>query len=730
VESHFESDTGFKRFPLETILLLDDSPLKAVYQPWNQLVLPEYDREVYQASHRAVDENRPNNGAECDEILLAVIGVLEATSSCENIPAWIRAGGLKKPDIHLGADTSSDDPAWFGVPDGPAAGVKPTLEDLPTFESFTHWFQDEKLLKRWIEKGKEALTLYGIPLEHGLGQPSPSARSSPAPPSHKANGRHGSNPPGHTVPPRRQRGYSPSRPSTLDLQDDMSNLSMSVSPQPETPRGGESSRNARPSSRLNGLNSGPNGQSRSYSTEPRGGEIVDTWRTFRSTDVSIWLADLSERSSLNEQDRRTLSRASELVHDLDTEWLRADQARFQESERRVEDPFVAADITDEFFNSTSANGPGFSEADRLDRQKHVASKTKTHGTTTKNGTNPKHVAQPVQDNIASRTRHADAGPSRQSQTIHEIINVDESEYESDQPVDEDEDDFVAEEPEPINAQYPLDHPTSTFDLPPFLLRGNPLSRVEIARYFARAAGNKDPIQQQLLRDLVDWEVKHRQATAKIGTAKPPHPQMIGSSLRHMDKLRQKIIGNEDIRDMKNARIAERRREIKSYRDRGLVPPPPRKAPKYSQQLPKRMEHKAREKQMKEKKKNKAGMGSQAQLDKQRHKEKMKKRREDKATRMNQMASGSNSRAESSAAGPSLLNTPGPKAARANQVASGSHTRGESSTAGPSLLDTRGPSTRTDNKSAVKSELQPRSQSSKRRASDTGGSASVKVQRVD
>ena len=390
---------------------------------------------------------------------------------------------------------------------------------------------------------------------------------------------------------------------------------------------------------------------------------------------------------------------------------------------------MAADITDEFFNSTSANGPGFSEADRLDRQKHVATKTKTNITTTKNGTTPKHIAKPVEDSIASRTRHNDAGPSRQSQTIHEIIDVDESEYESDQPVDEDEDDFVGEEPEPINAQYPLDHPTSTFDLPPFLLRGNPLSRVEIARYFARAAGNTDPTQQQLLRDLVDWEAKHRQATAKIGTAKPPHPQMIGSSLRHMDKLRQKIIGNEDIRDMKNARIAERRREIKSYRDRGLVPPPPRKAPKYSQQLPKRMEHKAREKQMKEKKKNKAGMGSQAQLDRQRHKEKMKKRREDKATRMIQVASGSNSRAESSAAGPSLVNTSGPKAARANQMASGSNTRGESSTAGPSLLNTPGPSTRTD-KPAVKSELQPRSQSSKRRASDTGGSASVKVQRVD
>jgi len=706
VESHFESDTGFKRFPLETILLLDDSPLKAVYQPWNQLVLPEYDREAYQQSHRAVDETRSNQGAECDEILLAVIGVLEATSSCENIPAWIRAGGLKKPDIHLGADTSSDDPAWFGAPDGPAAGVQPTLRDLPTFETFTHWFKDEKLLKRWIEKGKEALKLYGIPLEHGLGQPSDSARSSPAPPSHRVNGRHGSTPPGHTVPPRRQRGYSPSRPSTTDLQDDMSNLSMSVSPQPESPRGAESPRsksNVRTSSRLNGTASGPSGQNRSYSTESRGGHIVDTWRTFRSIDVSIWLADLSERSSLNQQDRRTLSRASELVHDLDTEWLREDQARYEDMQvgpgvrrERVEDPFVAADITDEFFNSTSANGPGFSEADRMNRQKHVATKTKSNGGTPKNGGEARNVGPPVHDNIAARTRHAEAGPSRQGQTSG-MMNVNETEYESDQPADEDEDDFVGEESEPPNAQYPLDHPTSTFDLPPFSLRGNSLSKVEIARYFARAAGNKDPIQQQLLGDLVEWEAKHRQASARVGTAKPPHPQMIGSSLRHMDKLRQKVIGNEDIRDMKNARIAERRKEIKHYRDQGLRPPPPRKAPQHSQQLPKSRNKLDSRQQPKQNVNNKTT--NKGGTEKKRKSKKEKKREQEALARANLAASGSSNMAGSSAAGPSLMNSPGP-----------SH--------------------RTDNKPTVKLEAQFRSQPSKRRASDTVGGASVKVQRID
>jgi hypothetical protein len=601
-----------------------------------------------------VDDNRPTRGAVCDEILLAVIGVLEATSTCENIPAWIRAGGLKKPDIHLGADTASGDPTWFGVPDGPAAGILPTLGNLPTHESFRHWFQDEKLLAQWIAKGKEALKLYGIPLEHGLGDPSPSAQSSPAPPSRRTKERHGGKQPGHTVPPQRQRGYSPSRPST-DLHDNMSRLSVSLSPQPEA-----SSRNG--SHRVNGADSAhATGQSRSYATDSRVSENrdEDSWRTFRSIDVSIWLADLSERSSLNQQEREIISSASRLVYDLDTRESgsrdeETNGARVERRDERMVDPFLAADITDDFFNSTSANGPGFSEEDRANRQKHVAAKT--NGKTTKTG-----------------------------QTI--LDPIDDSDDESDQPVDEDDDDFVGEDPEPVNAQYPLDHPTSSFELPAATLRGNVLSKVEVARYFARAAGNKDRIQQQLLNDLLQWEVKHRKASDN--TRKPPHPQMVGSSLRHMEKLRKKIIANEDIRDMKNARIANRRKEIKSFRDRGLEPPPLRPLPRHMQARPK------------EKKKQDRNTNP-----KQNHQVPEQKKRKSKEEKKREQA-----------------------AAQAHRAESGPSTRAHTSTAGPSLINTPGPSTSSGTQPVIKAELQTRSHSSKRRASDDGGSVSVKVQRV-
>ena len=692
VETHFESDTGFKRFPLETILLLDDSPLKAVHQPWNQLVLPEYDRDAYQASHRAVDDDRSNTGAECDEILLAVIGILEATSSCENIPAWIRAGGLKKPDIHLGADKVSDDPMWFGAPDGPASGIAPALDSLPTHESFTHWFQDDKLLNRWIDKGKEALKLYDIPLEHGLVAPSPSARSSPAPHSSKSNRRNGLNPPGHTVPAERRRGYSPSRPST-DLNDDMSNLSVSVSPQPDPSR--------TTSDRLNGANRGrSDGQSRSFSTtRPAShGTREDSWRTFSSIEVSTWLADLSERSSLNEQERDILSSASMLIRGLDA---RDEHARYEDvpdaggDVRMVVDPFMAADITDDFFNSTSANGPGFSEADRANRQKHVAAKANGAAALNTRKGSKNETARLPEVVSTSKMQGSVRAPSRQAAVTGDIVNH--SDDEPYHPEEEYEDDFMAEDPEPVNAQYPLDHPTSTYDLPAFLLRGNALSKIEIARYFARAAGNRDPIQQQLLGDLLDWEVKHEKASEKLGTDKPPHPQMIGSSLRHMDKLRQKIIANEDIRDMKNARIAERRKEIKQYRDRGLVPPPPRKAPNYRQQRPKTKHKLDNRKQNHQDMKPKTPF---AEGNEKKRKSKKEKKREQEA------------------------------AALGNQSASRPDNRAEGVSAGPSLVSTPGPSTRVENKTAKKGETQTRLHSSKRRASDASGGPSVKIQRVN
>jgi hypothetical protein len=671
--------------------------LKAVYQPWNQLVLPEYDRDAYHASSRAAEqENTALQNTACDQILLAVIGILEATSTCENIPAWVRAGGLKKPDIHLGADKESTDPTWFGSPDGPAAGAKPTLDSLPTHETFTHWFQNDTLVNQWIEKGKQALELYGIPLEHGLEAATPSARGSPAPQSHKTKGR--LVPPGHTVPASRRRGYSPSQPADADLLDTMSNLTVS-------PRNDHSSlpdldpatgSTTTTSSRHSNRDTRQPEQSR-RANQPRN---EDTWRTFRSIDASEWLAEFAERSSLNQQDRHTILQAGALVRDHrnDEEVMTdafGDGGVEEQEAREVVDPFLAADITDEFFGSTSASGRGMSEAERARRREHVDALARKSAETT----------------AEARATRSDRGVS--GGRAQEAIDVDDDGDDDDdyEPEDQAEIDMLAdEEPEPINAQYPLDHPTSSFNLPPCVLRGNNLTKIEIARYFARAAGNKDPIQQQLLKDLVAWEVKHNRAYTGTHI---PNEEMIGSSLRHMVKLRKKIVLNEDVRDFKTARARERRKEIKHYRDQGREPPPLRPLPRHMQ----------KKRGSKAKGKNNNGNNNNNNTKKKRNRGASKNDHNNNNNNQPKLSKKQKQKNRQQA----RQDRENAAAAQVNQ-ATARNGHGRRNQAGPSLMNTpRGP--RADTKPVVKTEAQSQSHSSKRRHSNANGGP-VKVQRVD
>jgi hypothetical protein len=662
VEANFESDTGFKRFPLETILLLDDSPLKAVYQPWNQLVLPEFDRPEFNASVQAVQSGDVSHpGTQCDQILLAVIGILEATSTCENIPAWIRAGGLKKLEIQqcMGQDETEgrrEDPAWFGAPDGPAAGIAPTLEALPSHESFAHWFQDDKLLAQWVEKGKQTLVHYGIPVEHGMDTAMISARSSPSPfLTRKAERRNAANLPGHSVPAERRRGYSPSRPSDSELPDDMSGLS--VSPQP---RGDyHHPRNV-------------NGQSRSYTTHhgPSGvGQAgqEDTWRTFRSSDVSRWLAELSERRSLNEQDRGMIRETGRLVQELgDIE----DQSKIagEASEDRIGgviegsresnvDPFDDADITDEFFGTTGGGD--------------VPRPT---------------VSYSIPETVAQGDKEAN-------------------------DVDGEDHEWAEEEPEPANAQYPLDHPTSAFTLAPCRLRGNLLSKIEVARYFARAASNKDPVQVNYMKEIMSRDQSTRQTVDR--NAKRGKQSDITSSLRRMEKVRDWIIANEDIRDAKNARAAERRKEIKSYRDRGLEPPPPKPLPK---SLRKQQSSKAKKKLQ----------NAVPQPPAPAPKNTANKKKHNGNNHNNQKSTGSDNNNNGKGHGKKAKAKTHPNNGqqRDAQPMHGSGAAAGSSRPGSSAA------VRTDSKPVIKSEPHSKSTSSKRRASDAVGGAMAKVQRTN
>ncbi|WWD16750.1 hypothetical protein CI109_101181 [Kwoniella shandongensis] len=138
----------------KTTVLLDDSPLKAVLQPWNQIVIPEYDKREHQDSKLAAsllrDENDDAAASGLDQILLAVIGILEELRTVNNVPAWVRGGGLT-----FDLKTKDND-------------ASPEIETLPSHLSFTHWYEDPTVLRQWIDKGKAALKKKGIRVKHGM----------------------------------------------------------------------------------------------------------------------------------------------------------------------------------------------------------------------------------------------------------------------------------------------------------------------------------------------------------------------------------------------------------------------------------------------------------------------------------------------------------------------------------------------------------------------------------
>ncbi|WWC68976.1 uncharacterized protein I206_102912 [Kwoniella pini CBS 10737] len=152
------------RYEEKTVMLLDDSPLKAIYQPFNQLVIPEYGKEEYHSSKQAA--STAGDGG-MDQTLLAVIGVLHDLQNVTNVPAWINLGGL--------TGTLENNGKSENLPLG--------IEDLPTHDSFEHWFKDTNIFQTWVEKGRLALEERGIEVKHGITPDIPSSSHSSKPSS-------------------------------------------------------------------------------------------------------------------------------------------------------------------------------------------------------------------------------------------------------------------------------------------------------------------------------------------------------------------------------------------------------------------------------------------------------------------------------------------------------------------------------------------------------------------
>lgn len=98
---------GEEQFSALDTILLDDSALKAHMQPYNHLILPEYDAETRRADLAVIsDNNIPIEGTKSvlsiddkerpciDRTLLGVIGVLDELALQDSVCGWIRADGL------------------------------------------------------------------------------------------------------------------------------------------------------------------------------------------------------------------------------------------------------------------------------------------------------------------------------------------------------------------------------------------------------------------------------------------------------------------------------------------------------------------------------------------------------------------------------------------------------------------------------------------------------------
>ena len=248
---HLESDSTTpaeeaQKHSALTTILVDDSPLKARLQPYNHLCVREYaattrgsdvavrDAEVLAAraqqststSSEVADENEDpttlkkrkrkerkrektekkraekkswrareqarvaGGGGEYDEMLLAVVGILEEVKVQGNVSGWMRRGGLMLGQEQVegeGDDNSSAKKRRVSL-DGDESGTteesRPLLEDDVTgitpsavtgipmnksdAEETSIWFEDQELVEWWADKGRVALDGLGIEVVSGV----------------------------------------------------------------------------------------------------------------------------------------------------------------------------------------------------------------------------------------------------------------------------------------------------------------------------------------------------------------------------------------------------------------------------------------------------------------------------------------------------------------------------------------------------------------------------------
>ncbi|KAF9024378.1 hypothetical protein BDZ89DRAFT_1069195, partial [Hymenopellis radicata] len=119
-----------------TTLLVDDNPSKAHFQPSNHICLPENPSPApprRKAALPADDDPR----VESDQVLLAIIGILEKAKDETHLATWVADGGL--------------------FLNRPISDILRREAAVREFPARAMWFLDDGILEEWIEQGKTAL---------------------------------------------------------------------------------------------------------------------------------------------------------------------------------------------------------------------------------------------------------------------------------------------------------------------------------------------------------------------------------------------------------------------------------------------------------------------------------------------------------------------------------------------------------------------------------------------
>ncbi|KAK0446300.1 hypothetical protein EV421DRAFT_1890124 [Armillaria borealis] len=167
-----------------TTLLLDDSPLKAQLQPWNHFCVPEYTAQIrgHDLSTRQQERDKPPSDVQdaeggasrkkrkkskkalgYDQILLAVIGVLDTIKGESNVSGWMQQCGLWN-----GQDRKLEDNSTSESPQPPDNQHVNPSSPSPVADKDKLWFENEAVVSHWAKLGLDALAALGIPAEAGI----------------------------------------------------------------------------------------------------------------------------------------------------------------------------------------------------------------------------------------------------------------------------------------------------------------------------------------------------------------------------------------------------------------------------------------------------------------------------------------------------------------------------------------------------------------------------------